>query len=102
MEGCVSKPPCFKFLIAGRRLSLSSDPFAASMALTIYIRTLDNMFLLGATMPSDGRPSTQPSMQALMLLGGMERTQSHAFGLGAPPEGAARSAPEDDGCTLRV
>ena len=88
MEGCVFKPPCFTFLIAGMRLSLSSGPFTASMALTIYTRTLDNMFLLlGVTMPSDDRPSIQPGMQALMLLDPMVSAQDHAFGLGARLEG---------------
>ena len=77
MDRCVSKPPCFKFLMAGIRLSLSSGPMATSMALTFYIRTLLPLLILRTSMPDDGGRSSEFNEQALVLLRAMARTQSH-------------------------
>jgi hypothetical protein len=94
----VSKPPCFKFLMAGMRLSLPSGPFTASMALTFYIRTLciAPQLFLRATVRRDGRDGrrrTRCSPQAMVFVRAMVRTQGHCWRRqGARPEAAARNA----------
>lgn len=106
MGKCVSKPPCFKFLMAGMRFSLPSGPFTTSMALTFYIRTLHiepPRLFLRATMPSDARGRIQIIPHAVTVVRAMARTRSHGYRPqgGRGLEAAARNAQGVGDCTRR-
>lgn len=102
MEERVSRTPCFKFEIAGMRLSLSCGVSIAGIAFTFYIQRLHVIPALfcRSIVPNCARRSTR---QAIILTRLMIWTQSHArLHWGACPKAGRRNAPVAVGRTFRL